>query len=282
MELRDYEKEILQEIADWEARERTSGLFGLLSAAAALPVQLIFQTKAAQSALEAMSDAIYSFLNKIYGLSGRTFKPTAVLERLAEEEEIKVGTVAELQDCDIRKLDRVVRQIFGSHAIVASLEGAGCGLGGLALIAADIPVLLGVNFRMIRQIGTVYGYDTTAEAEVDIALKIIQIAASTPQERQSGLLEIDTLTETIRTAGAKFGMYAGVLAMQRFSRLLGEALARRKLGQLIPLVGAGIGAGINYRFTSEVGETAYMVYRKRFLKDKQLRTPTGAATNPEE
>ena len=45
-------------------------------------------------------------------------------------------------------------------------------------------------------------------------------------------------------------------------------LISRKLLQVVPIAGAVVGAGFNYLFVTDVGETARQVYRRRFVTDK--------------
>ena len=45
----------------------------------------------------------------------------------------------------------------------------------------------------------------------------------------------------------------------------GANLTRKKILQLIPLLGSVVGAGFNFWFISHIGETAYYSYLKRHL-----------------
>ncbi len=42
-----------------------------------------------------------------------------------------------------------------------------------------------------------------------------------------------------------------------------------KLGQLIPVAGAAIGAGVNYWFTEQTARTATMLFRSLYLERKE-------------
>jgi hypothetical protein len=52
----------------------------------------------------------------------------------------------------------LARGHFTSNAILAAVEGGGCRAGRGLLIAADIPLLFGINLRLIQQIGASYGF----------------------------------------------------------------------------------------------------------------------------
>jgi hypothetical protein len=45
----------------------------------------------------------------------------------------------------------------------------------------------------------------------------------------------------------------------------------RKLGQAVPLAGAAVGAGVNYWFTRETAESAFMCARALYLDWKERR-----------
>ncbi|MEM1270150.1 MAG: EcsC family protein, partial [Bacteroidota bacterium] len=43
----------------------------------------------------------------------------------------------------------------------------------------------------------------------------------------------------------------------------------QKLGQMIPIAGAAIGAGVNYWFTTETAEAAFMLFRALYVERKE-------------
>jgi hypothetical protein len=45
-------------------------------------------------------------------------------------------------------------------------------------------------------------------------------------------------------------------------------LTRKRLGQLVPVVGVGIGAALNWKMVTEIADAAYWAYRERFLYEK--------------
>jgi hypothetical protein len=56
--------------------------------------------------------------------------------------------------------------------------------------------------------------------------------------------------------------------IQRISQALTIRLTKAKLAQIIPVLGAGIGAGFNAYYTSNVCDAAFYLYRERFLAQK--------------
>ena len=52
-------------------------------------------------------------------------------------------------------------------------------------------------------------------------------------------------------------------------REIAKNILGRKIAQTIPVAGAAIGAGINYWFTTETAETAYMLFRALYIERKE-------------
>ena len=61
---------------------------------------------------------------------------------------------------------------------------------------------------------------------------------------------------------------------QVFAVRFGGRLTQRKLGQLVPVAGVAVGAGLNYKLLDDVMDAAYWSYRERFLLEKQGQSPS--------
>ena len=55
---------------------------------------------------------------------------------------------------------------------------------------------------------------------------------------------------------------------QEFAVKFSQKLTRKRLGQLVPVVGVGIGAALNWKLLTEIADAGYWAYRERFLYDK--------------
>jgi hypothetical protein len=55
---------------------------------------------------------------------------------------------------------------------------------------------------------------------------------------------------------------------QRFAVEFSHKLMEKRLSQLVPVVGVGIGAALNWKTVAEIADAAYWVYRERFLYEK--------------
>lgn len=273
MDLSSYERKALEEI---EAFFRTpdDGLLGRVSRSLFRPVEVVSERMVPDRVLEMAGNGVEAALKGIAKVSDQTVGVGAVLDEIRRSAE--VDGLDDLKRLDLKLLDKVAVGVSQTHELLALLEGAGCGAGGLALVAADIPLLFGVSMRVVRQLSACYGVDPFAPGEDVIAFKVFELACGGTRDRYGRLLELDTLRDELDgLEPAKRAEKAAVLASLIVSR---EAIKRivsllfsRKLLQTIPIAGAVVGAGFNYLFVQDVGGTAREVYRRRFLHEKQLR-----------
>jgi DNA-binding transcriptional regulator YhcF (GntR family) len=68
----------------------------------------------------------------------------------------------------------------------------------------------------------------------------------------------------------KGAMLAG---MRQLAKSLGIQLTRRKALQMIPLIGAVVGASLNGVLAHDIGKTAYMSYRRRWMQENGESSP---------
>jgi hypothetical protein len=77
---------------------------------------------------------------------------------------------------------------------------------------------------------------------------------------------LQTQTSKIMNEVSKDGAKAlAITTARKTAEDAGANLTRKKLLQLIPLLGGVAGAGFNFWFISHIGETAYYSYLKRHL-----------------
>ena len=259
MALSEYEEKARKE-AEKFFRSPEEGPLGRISRALFKPVELLAERIVPDRVLELAGDGVEKALKGVASLSDRTVGAADVLGE-ARDAGIKAASLADLRGQDLAHLDRLSSKLASQNALIAALEGAGCGLGGLAFLAADIPLLFGVAFRVVRLVGCSYGVDPTAVGEKLIAFKIFELAAGGTRDRYAALLEIEALRDELdgldpQERAEKAAVLAGLIASREVVRRIVGALAGRKLIQSIPLAGMAVGAGFNYYFVSGVAETA--------------------------
>jgi hypothetical protein len=274
MPLSDYERKAIEEVEKF-FKQPEEGALGRISRALFRPVELITERVVPDTILDVAGDAIEGALKGITAVSDKTVTTGQVLTE-ARRLGIAASTVGDLKGHDLQPLDQLSRAVASQNSLIALMEGAGCGLGGFALFAADIPLLFGIAFRVVRLIGCAYGVDPSSPHEKVIAFKIFELAAGGTRDRYGSLLELEALQDELDGLDAseraeKAVVLSGLIASREAVKKITLMLMRRKLAQLIPLAGAAVGAGFNYLFVSDVAECARQVYRRRFLAEKQRR-----------
>ncbi|NNE34083.1 MAG: EcsC family protein, partial [Rhodothermales bacterium] len=142
MRLTPYEKEVHREIEKWESGE--SSVFVKAINWAMQPMDWVVNRVVSPDLEDAADEAINQFLSVLNDASGWTFDASDIIAD-ARAEDLDVEEIKDLRDQPLETLDEMARKRLDDHAILAAIEGGGTGLGGIVLIAADIPLLLGIN-----------------------------------------------------------------------------------------------------------------------------------------
>ncbi|MEO0918679.1 MAG: EcsC family protein [Pseudomonadota bacterium] len=150
--------------------------------------------------------------------------------------------------------------------------GAAGAFGALGLIA-DVPATVALALRTSRLVGLCYGFGANTEAERVYILDILQLAgANSPEQRSDAIdrlaagraaIERGDWQKIARLAGQTTG---SVAATKRVATTLGVNLSTRKVGQIAPVLGAAVGAGVNAAFQTDVADAAQFAYRARWLE----------------
>ncbi|NJC40631.1 hypothetical protein GGQ87_000889 [Brevundimonas alba] len=146
----------------------------------------------------------------------------------------------------------------------AGVEGGVAGAGGFVLAAADFPALMAIKVRMLADIVSVYGWGGGAPRERLFLLHIFHLAFASPKRRPEALAALEGWMAT--SVGAE-----GVddYDWRRFQQEYRDYIDLAKLAQLIPAVGAPIGAVISWRLVDRLGETAIMACRMRWFAETE-------------
>mgnify|MGYP006287192525 CR=1 FL=1 len=271
MRLSDTEQAVRREIEDWQHADAS-----VVSQAmdwAMRPVDWAVDRVVSPETVDRFAERIHQFLSTLSDASEWTFDDEDLLEA-ARERGLPADTIPDLRTQSIDDLDGLARSRFRQNTILAALEGGGTGLGGAALIAADIPLLFTINLRLIQQIGASYGFPMRGPQFRPLVLSIFNVAASGGHKaRNEALREVSVAAAAFANELEYKGRVSGTFRDQNrhLPREIAKALVERKLGQTVPLAGAAVGAGVNYWFTSQTAEAAYMCVRALYLDWKERR-----------
>lgn len=164
-----------------------------------------------------------------------------------------------LRDAGLAERDRRALKTIHDYRRIAAVEGGVAGAGGFWLAVADFPALLMIKIRLLFDLAGVYGRDGEAFAERLYILHLFQLAFSSAEHRGrvfQGLEDWDG-----REHPADFQHFDWRSFQQEYRDYIDLA----KLAQLVPVIGAPVGAVVNWRLLDRLGETAMNGYRMRWL-----------------
>ena len=181
---------------------------------------------------------------------------------------------------ELEARDQVAMKSLRLHVAAAGAEGTAMGFGGLATILADIPVFMGIALRSIHDIAAAYGYPVDNEEERRfVMMTLAAVSASGMSEKRNTMLALGLVGKELRTgtwksidvllASTIAGPLIESLGVRELAKKFGINLTKRKAAQLIPIAGAVVGGSMNAIMLNEIAHTAYMVYRRRWLADRE-------------
>lgn len=159
-----------------------------------------------------------------------------------------------------------VRKQIELYQKTATIEGAVTGAGGLLLGLADFPILAAIKIKLLFDIAALYGYDVKDYKERLYLLYIFQLAFSS-QERRN---EIYLLLEGWQGYSGSLPEDVGDFDWRTFQQEYRDYIDLAKMAQLLPIIGAAVGAIANYHLIAQLGETAMNCYRMRKVSPLKL------------
>lgn len=163
--------------------------------------------------------------------------------------------------------DLIARDLAADEKIkiyqhTAATEGAITGAGGILLGLADFPLLLALKFKLLFEIAAIYGYETANYKERLYILHIFQLAFSSAKHRKEvfmSMLNWDTISKDLPEDIHQFNW-------RTFQQEYRDYIDLAKMAQLVPVIGAPVGAVANYALVKKLGKTAKNAYRMRAVR----------------
>lgn len=165
----------------------------------------------------------------------------------------------------LEQRDVMAQELLSKYKKIAAVEGAGAGAGGFMLGLVDFPALIAIKMKLLFEMAHVYGYYTADYRERLYLLHVFQLAFSS-QEKRLALYE--AVKDWERT-GAKWPAGEGALQQvdwEQFQREYRDSIDFRKMLQLVPGIGAVVGAWANYGLLEDLGTVGIHCYQMRTLE----------------
>jgi hypothetical protein len=172
-----------------------------------------------------------------------------------------------LTNATFAQRETAVRAQIRNYRTMATAEGAMTGAGGFLLGLADFPLLLGIKLKLLFDVAAAYGYDVHDYTERLYLLYVFQLAFSSQHTRNATyhrLADWDAYRLTLPLNPEEFDW-------RTFQQEYRDYIDLAKMAQLLPFVGAAVGAVANYKLIEQLGETAQNCYRMRYFAAEEAR-----------
>ena len=139
----------------------------------------------------------------------------------------------------------------------AAVEGGVTGAGGFLAAAADFPLLMSFKIKLLFEIAAIFGHDGAALGERLFILHIFELAFSDAGHRAKVMAAMEDWDAKAHPA------HLDDFDWRAFQQQYRDHIDLAKLAQFLPVVGAPLGAIVNWRLVERLGHTAVMAYRMR-------------------
>lgn len=164
------------------------------------------------------------------------------------------------QELNLFERDELFREKLSTFRKTATIEGAGTGAGGILLGIADFPLLLSIKMKFLFEVAAVYGFDTDDPEERLFILHIFLLAFSSEEKRKETLFIIENWQQQKDLVAD--------MDWREFQQEYRDYIDLVKMFQMLPGIGAVVGAFANYNLLDQLGECAMNSYRLRLLHAK--------------
>lgn len=168
------------------------------------------------------------------------------------------------QDLTLLHREALVKAKIDSYSKTGAAEGGVTGAGGFLMSMADFPILIGIKIKMLFEIANLYGYDVKDYRERLYILHIFQLTFSSKLGAQNVFVQMENWNKKLIILPEN----ADNFDWQTFQQEYRDYIDLAKMAQLLPVVGAAVGAIANYQLIKKLGKTAMMAYRMRILESE--------------
>ncbi|KKK36411.1 ecsC [Mesobacillus campisalis] len=235
--MNEYELKVYDELMEWQRKMRKKS--GLLTRASK-KVQTRINGMIPEKVHSLMTESIKNMVKATLTGSGLTTKK-------------QQGT-----GLGLKEKDQLFRKKLETYRKTAAIEGAGTGAGGILLGFADFPLLLSIKMKFLFEAASIYGFDTSKYEERLFLLYVFQLAFSGEETRRE---TYDLIREWEACKNSLLEM-----DWKEFQQEYRDYIDLVKMAQMLPGIGAVVGAYANYNLLDQLGETAMNACRLRILK----------------
>jgi len=164
----------------------------------------------------------------------------------------------------LKQADDQARDVISLYQKIAAAEGAGTGAGGILFSAVDFPALIAIKMKLLFELSHIYGYSSRTFSERIFILTLFQLTYAEKRKRRAILNTIKDW-ELEKQQWTSDSEYYKQMNWESFQKEYRDAIDFRKMLQMVPGIGAAVGAWANYNIVEELGTFAMNGYRIRRL-----------------
>ena len=270
------ERGIWDEITRWEVDPQTSAAaMGERVDAAKERIAAVIPESIVKPIMDALEGALLAAQDAAHAL----VRSQALIEEIQNHKIVKglglkITELSDLSHVPISVLDEISNTTLKGGKVLAGGKGVLLGLAGIIGMVVDLPALITLNLRFISQIAATYGFDVSqSEEERLFALNVLGASSSSQAAKTIFLKNLNEIAVAVgkRKTWKYLNSKLIVQLIQQIAKALGLKLTKKKLGQILPVVGSVVAGGSNYKFTHDNLVAARMMYRKRWLIQRSLR-----------
>lgn len=173
----------------------------------------------------------------------------------------ELTAAAPLFNAPLQERELLLNERITFYKRTAAAGGAWTGAGGIFLGMADFPILLSLKLKFLFDAAAIYGFDAANYKERLYILYIFQLAFSS-QER---VMEIYQQVKDWQSFSQALPEDINSFDWRTFQQEYRDYIDLAKMLQLVPVIGAAVGAVANYRLMDKLGTTTMNAYRLRLL-----------------
>jgi len=159
--------------------------------------------------------------------------------------------------------EAIIFERINFYKKTAAAEGGITGAGGILLGLADFPLLLGIKIKLLFDIAALYGFNVDDYRERVYILYIFQLAFSSQESKKEVYVNMVNWPEQRKKLPDDIHQFDWRGFQQEYRDYIDIA----KMAQLVPVIGAPVGAVVNYRLITKLGRTAMNAYRMRWKEE---------------
>lgn len=176
----------------------------------------------------------------------------------------KFTTKSPMINASLEEREILVMKKLNFYRKTATLSGAGTGAGGIIIGLADFPVLLSIKIKFLFDTASLYGFNVKDYKERLYILHVFLLAFSSDEKR----IEIYEILKKWNDYSKNLPKDSSFFDWRSFQQEYRDYIDLAKMLQLVPGIGALVGAYANYQLMEKLGKTAMNAYRLRVFKKK--------------